>query len=125
MEKTITVQGQSVTLATITAGALEKVEVAGKSARAFNIALVAASIAAAGDMQRGTEAWVRSLQAFGPEDETPPFKMAVDAANLVNYFESQEQQDAAAAAVKKIREAAKKGVAPPKGENEPAAPAGA
>ena len=125
MEKIISINGQDVKLATITVGALEQVEVAGKTARPFNIALVAASILGAGDNERGTEAWVRSLQAFAPEGVKPDFKKAVDAANLVNYFETQEQQDATDLSIQKIREAAKKGQAAPKGENEPAAPAGA
>lgn len=121
MRKTLTIDGQDVTLATITVGALEEIEVAGKTGRKFNIALAACSILSAGDTEKGTEAWVRSLQTFAPDDEKPPFKQVVDAANLVNYFETQEQQDAA----DQERILARKGQAKPKGESGPAAPAGA
>jgi hypothetical protein len=113
MERTETIDGQPVTLATITVGALEQIEVAGKTGRAFNIALVAASILSAGDKEHGTEAWVRSLRAFGPSGQKPPFKLVIDAANLVNFFETEAEQNA--------RDAKGK----PKGESEPEAPAGA
>jgi hypothetical protein len=119
MRKTETIDGQEVTLATITVGAIEKIEVAGKTGRAFNRALVACSILAAGDSERGTEAWADEVQVFAPKGVKPAFKRLLDAANLVNYFETEEEQaandNAIAGAVGRK----------PKGESEPEAPAGA
>ena len=86
MTKTVTVLGQDLTLATITIGTLEQIDLAGKKGRGFNIALIAGSLLASGDAERGTEAWVKSLPAFAPEGETPPFQILLEAANEVNGF---------------------------------------
>lgn len=102
MRKTVTIEGTEISLATITVGDLETIELSGKSGRKFNIALVAVSILAAGDTERGTEEWVRTVHAFSdvPGGE-PPFQMLIAAANEVNGLSAPK----------------------PKGETEPAAPA--
>ena len=102
MLKTVTIEGQEICLATITVGALEEIELADKKGRKFNIALVAASLRAAGDKERGTEAWVLTLPAFDPAGGVPAFRLLIQAANEVNG----------------LRE-------PEPGEKGPAAPAGA
>jgi len=102
MKQTVNYEGQEFELATITVGALENVVLDGKKARAFNIALVAASLLSAGDAEHGTEDWVRSLPVFSPEEIDPPFMEFLAAANKVNGFKSKPQIV---------------------GENEPAAPA--
>jgi hypothetical protein len=124
MEKTITLAGRTVKLATITVDALEKCDLAGKNGRTFNIALVVASALAGGFSETGLEAWVRSLQAFAPEAEESQFQQVVNAANVVNYFETEEDQVAARKAKADALAAVKAGRRP-KGESEPAAPAGA
>ena len=124
MRKTISINGQDVILATITVGAIEQIEVAGKQGRAFNASLVAASILSAGDKERGTEAWVQNLETFAPKGTKSQFKLAIDAANLVNYVETEEEQTEAWGKYLAALEAAKAGKKP-KGENEPEAPAGA
>ena len=100
MRKSVTVDGAELTVATITIGDLETVELAGKTGRKFNIALVAASLLAAGDTERGTEDWVCKLPAFAPIGTEPPFTALLAAANEVNGFK-----------------------APAPGESEPEAPA--
>ena len=102
MQKTVTVDGQDLTLATITIGTLEQIDLAGKKGRTFNIALVAASILASGDTTHGTEEWVKSLPAFVADGEEPPFQKLLEAANAVNGFEAPK---------------------PAAGKSEPAAPA--
>ncbi len=100
MRKPVTIEGQEITLATITVGDIETIELSGKSGRKFNIALVAASIRAAGDMERGTEEWVRTVHVFSEvPGEDPSFQRLITAANEVN------------------------GLSAPKGESGPAAPA--
>lgn len=86
MTKTVTVDGLDLTLATITIGTLETIELAGKKGRGFNIALVAGSILASGDKEHGAEEWVKSLPAFAPDGEEPPFQALLSAANEVNGF---------------------------------------
>ena len=86
MKKSVSIDGQDVTLATITVGDLEDIEIEGKTGRKWNIAMVAASIRSAGDAERGTEAWVRKVPAFDPEGGDGPFKLLVNAMNLVNGF---------------------------------------
>ena len=72
MKKPVLIEGQEVTLATITVGDLETVDLSAKTGRKFNIAMIAASILAAGDQERGTEAWVRTVHAFDPEGGDAP-----------------------------------------------------
>jgi hypothetical protein len=99
MKKTVPIEGQDVTLATITIGDLEAVEIESKTGRKWNIAMVAASIRAAGDAERGTEAWVRTAKAFDPEGGDGAFKILVDAMNEVNGFKrALEKKDQAPAA---------------------------
>jgi hypothetical protein len=86
MKKTVSIEGVQVTLATLTIGDLEEAEVDGKIGRKWNVAMVAASIRASGDAERGTEAWVRSVPAFDPEGGAGPFKLLVEAMNDVNGF---------------------------------------
>jgi len=81
MQQTVTVDGQEVTLATITVGMLETIELTGKKGHAFSAAFVAASILAAGDKERGTEAWVNGLPFFNG-----PLNKLLEAANEVNGF---------------------------------------
>jgi hypothetical protein len=100
MKKSVTVDGAELAVATITIGDLESVELAGKTGRKFNIALVAASLLAAGDTEHGTEDWVRKLPAFAPVGTEPPFTTLLSVANEVNGFS-----------------------APKPGESEPEAPA--
>jgi hypothetical protein len=83
-----------------------------------------ASALAGGFSETGLEAWVRSLQAFAPEAEESQFQQVVNAANVVNYFETEEDQVAARKAKADALAAVKAGRRP-KGESEPAAPAGA
>jgi hypothetical protein len=87
MQKPVSIEGKEVILSTITVGALEDIELTGKAGRKWNIAMIAASILASGDTERGTEAWVRGLPAFDPEGGDSPFKMLIDAANAVNGFD--------------------------------------
>ena len=99
MRKTVTIEGQEITLATITVGDIETIELSGKSGRKFNIALVAASILAGGDKDRGSEDWVRTVHVFSEvPGQDPPFQQLIAAANEVNGLT-------------------------PKGESGPAAPA--
>ncbi len=85
MKQTVTIEGQECTLATITVGAYEQLELEGKKGRAFNVAFIAACLLSAGDTERGTEAWVRSAQMFSPEgDEETDFLRLLKAANQVN-----------------------------------------
>jgi hypothetical protein len=103
VEKPVAIEGQELKLATITVGALESIELSGKEGRKFNIALIALSLLAAGDLVHGTEEWVRSVHVFSPngaDDEDPPFQRLLAAANVVNGFKT-----------------------PKPGENGPAAPA--
>lgn len=100
MEKSVTIEDQEVKLATITVGALETIELSGKTGRKFNIALIAASLLSAGDAARGTEEWVRSVHVFAPDGSEPPFQQLLAAANEVNGFKAAQP-----------------------GETEPAAPA--
>jgi hypothetical protein len=86
MKKPVLIEGQEVTLATITVGDLETVDLSAKTGRKFNIAMIAASILAAGDQERGTEAWVRTVHAFDPEGGDAPFQLLLEAANEVNGF---------------------------------------
>ena len=89
MKKPVLIEGQEVTLATITVGDLETIDLTGKTGRKFNIAMIAASILASGDQERGTEVWVRSVQAFDPEGGDSSFQKLIDAANEVNGFKKQ------------------------------------
>ena len=98
MKKPVLIEGQEVILATITVGDLETIDLTGKSGRKFNIAMIAASILAAGDAERGTEAWVRSVHAFDPEGGDAPFQLLLDAANEVNGFKRVLEKNAPAPA---------------------------
>jgi hypothetical protein len=102
VEKPVTIEGQELKVATITVGALETIELSGKTGRKFNIALIAASLLAAGDTEHGTEAWVKTLPAFDPVGGVSPFRQLIDAANEVNGFKAADAKP---------------------GETEPAAPA--
>ena len=99
MRKTVTIAGQEISLATITVGDLETIELSGKTGRKFNIALVALAVLASGDKEHGTEEWVRTIPVFSESGGDPPFQTILAAANEVN------------------------GLSAPKGESEPAAPA--
>jgi hypothetical protein len=96
MKKKFQIDGQEVTLATITIEELETAEMDGKTGRKWNIAMVAASIRSAGDAEHGTEAWVRSVKAFDPEGGDGEFKLLVDAMNEVNGFKAALEKKAAA-----------------------------
>lgn len=98
MKKPVLIEGQEVILATITVGDLETVDLSGKTGRKFNIAMIAASILASGDQERGTEAWVRSVHAFDPEGGDAPFQLLLDAANEVNGFKRVLEKNAPAPA---------------------------
>lgn len=99
MKKTVPIDGQDVIVATITVGDLEAVEIENKTGRKWNIAMVAASIRAAGDAERGTEAWVRTVPAFDPGGGDGPFKLLVEAMNEVNGFKAVLEKNAPAPAV--------------------------
>lgn len=89
MKETIPLMGQEVTLATVTVGILETIELEGKRGRQFNIAFIAASLLAAGDKERGSEAWVRTVPVFDETGENkPPFDALMKAANNVNGFKT-------------------------------------
>jgi hypothetical protein len=94
VQKTETVSGEDVTLATITVEAIEKIELAGKKGRQFNVAFIAASILAAGDAVRGSEDWVRKLHVFSPDGGAAPFDTLIRAANEVNGFKNPKPGEA-------------------------------
>ncbi len=79
-------QEQTVEVATVTVATMEQIELAGKRALAFNIALVAASVKTAGDEVRGNEAWVRSLPFFpeSSDEDTSAFHKMLKAVMEVN-----------------------------------------
>jgi len=94
MQKPVLIEGQEIKLATITVGDLEEVDLSGKTGRKFNIAMIAASIRAAGDLEHGTEAWVRTVHAFDPEGGDPPFQLLLEAGNEVNGFNRRKEKNA-------------------------------
>ncbi len=96
MQKPVLIEGQEVSVSTITVGVLETIELSGKTGRKFNIALIAASVLAGGDAARGSEDWVRSLNAFDPEGGDSPFHLLLDAANEVNGFKRVAEKNAPA-----------------------------
>jgi len=98
MKKTVLIEGEAITLSTISVGDLEDIEIDGKTGRKWNIAMVAASIRSAGDSQRGTEAWVRTVPAFDPEGGDGPFRRLVEAMNEVNGFKPVLEKNALAPA---------------------------
>ena len=90
MKKVITHEGQDYTLASITVEALEKVTMDGKEGRAWNAAMIAASLLSAGNNpEHATEEWVKKLAVFGPQEAgEPPFIQFLKAANYVNGFKA-------------------------------------
>lgn len=86
MQETVVVRGESVTLATITIEALEAIAVEEKKGRDFNIALVAASIFSAGDKERGSVAWVKTLTIYTPDENPSEFLQLLPVACKVNGF---------------------------------------
>lgn len=96
MKKPVLIEGQEITLATMTIGDLEAIDLTGKTGRKWNIAMIAASIAASGDTEHGTEAWVKAREAFDPEGEDSEFDLLLDAMNTVNGFKRRAEKNAQA-----------------------------
>ena len=86
MQKSVSIGPEIIVLATITVGALEEIDLTGKTGRKFNTAMIAAAILASGDKEHGNEAWVRAQLAFNPEGGESDFQKLLDACNEVNGF---------------------------------------
>ena len=96
MKKPVLIAGQEINVATVTVGDIETIDLTGKTGRKFNIAMIAASVLASGDKERGTEDWVRGLLAFDPDGGASEFQRMLDATNDVNGFTKVTEKNASA-----------------------------